>query len=95
MAALAEEQHMPVENLLTPELVRRLCWEPCADDDHRPPVLPLGLEGVGRHAWVGVESHLEVAIGRRGGRHETLRAQDRAARLVGAQRLHRANVAPR
>lgn len=31
VTARAEELRMPQENLLTPELVRRLCWEPPAD----------------------------------------------------------------
>ncbi|MFD4295501.1 HRDC domain-containing protein [Rhodococcus sp. NPDC058505] len=34
MAALGERVHVPVENLLTPELVRRLCWD-FVPDDHR------------------------------------------------------------
>lgn len=28
IAALAEKHRLPVENLLTPEILRRLCWEP-------------------------------------------------------------------
>ena len=31
MSALATEQRLPVENLLTPDLVRRLCWQPPED----------------------------------------------------------------
>src|SRR3569623_376781 len=32
MAELAEEHRMPVENLLTPELLRRLAWSPPGSD---------------------------------------------------------------
>ncbi|MCU1431573.1 MAG: 3-5 exonuclease [Actinotalea sp.] len=37
MAELSERHHVPVENLLQPDLLRRLCWTPPAD---------LGVEGV-------------------------------------------------
>jgi ribonuclease D len=30
IAALAEKHHLPVENLLTPDTLRRLCWQPPA-----------------------------------------------------------------
>lgn len=46
MAALAEDQHMPVENLLTPEVVRRLCWQPPADGD-----VPAALAAMGARGW--------------------------------------------
>lgn len=46
MAALAEQQHMPVENLLTPDLVRRLCWEPPADDQ-----VATVLASMGARSW--------------------------------------------
>jgi ribonuclease D len=32
MAELAQEHRMPVENLLTPELLRRLAWSPPGTD---------------------------------------------------------------
>jgi ribonuclease D len=31
--AVADEHNVPVENLLTPDYVRRLMWEPPSDDD--------------------------------------------------------------
>lgn len=46
MAALAESEHMPVENLLTPDLVRRLCWTPPADGD-----VPAALAAMGARPW--------------------------------------------
>jgi ribonuclease D len=35
LSALAESRNLPVENLLTPDLLRRICWEPpgTLDDD--------------------------------------------------------------
>ena len=33
LSALAEEHRLPVENLLTPDLVRRVTWEPPAPGD--------------------------------------------------------------
>lgn len=33
LAAVAEERTVPVENLLQPDLLRRLCWSPPADGD--------------------------------------------------------------
>jgi ribonuclease D len=33
LAALATEHRMPVENLVSPDLVRRLTWTPPAEDD--------------------------------------------------------------
>ncbi|MEW1907927.1 ribonuclease D [Kitasatospora sp. NPDC085895] len=33
VTALAEEKHLPAENLITPDLVRRVCWEPPAVSD--------------------------------------------------------------
>jgi ribonuclease D len=32
MAALADEHRIPVENLLTPDLLRRLAWSPPGTD---------------------------------------------------------------
>ena len=31
VAALADEHHLPTENLLTPDTVRRIAWEPPQD----------------------------------------------------------------
>src|SRR4029079_2526941 len=33
LARLGEERSVPVENLLQPDLLRRLCWSPPADGD--------------------------------------------------------------
>lgn len=42
MTALAEQNHMPVENLLTPDLVRRLCWQPPEDGDAAAALAAMG-----------------------------------------------------
>lgn len=46
MAALAGSEHMPVENLLTPDLVRRLCWQPPEDGD-----VAAALGSMGARQW--------------------------------------------
>ncbi len=46
MTDLAEKNHMPVENLLTPDLVRRLCWQPPEDGD-----VPSALAAMGARRW--------------------------------------------
>jgi ribonuclease D len=40
MAAIADEHGVPVENLLAPDSVRRLCWDPPAD------LSPSGIDAV-------------------------------------------------
>ncbi len=49
VAAIADEHGLPVENLLAPDSVRRLCWEPPAD------LSPAGIDAVlaelGARAW--------------------------------------------
>ena len=49
MAAIADEHGLPVENLLAPDSVRRLCWEPPVD------LAPAGIDAVlaelGARAW--------------------------------------------
>lgn len=40
MTALSEEVSVPVENLLAPDLVRRLCWNGLPGYDHEPESLP-------------------------------------------------------
>ncbi|GAA3440669.1 ribonuclease D [Planomonospora venezuelensis] len=56
VAALADEHHMPTENLLQPDAVRRLTWEP-------PPVIDDGtvaarLRELGAREWqIGLTAH--------------------------------------
>jgi ribonuclease D len=49
VAAIADEHGLPVENLLAPDSVRRLCWEPPTD------LSPAGIDAVlaelGARAW--------------------------------------------
>ena len=33
LASVSEERSVPVENLLQPDLLRRLCWSPPSDGD--------------------------------------------------------------
>ena len=47
--ALAEQHHLPVENLLQPELVRRLCWQP--PDGAAPPAVAEALRAGGAREW--------------------------------------------
>ncbi|MDX6349777.1 MAG: ribonuclease, partial [Streptomyces sp.] len=49
VSALAEELNLPQENLITPDTVRRLCWDPPSDPspDHVAPV----LTGLGARPW--------------------------------------------
>nr|WP_245880674.1 HRDC domain-containing protein [Streptomyces zhaozhouensis] len=49
VTAHAEELRMPQENLLTPELVRRLCWEPPADGG--PEAVGAALRALGAREW--------------------------------------------
>ncbi len=49
VAAVADEHRMPVENLLAPDSVRRLCWTP--PDDLSEPSIAAVLEGLGARAW--------------------------------------------
>ncbi|NBE51672.1 ribonuclease D [Streptomyces boluensis] len=49
VSALAEELNMPQENLITPDTVRRLCWEPPAVLDQDSVAAALG--GYGARAW--------------------------------------------
>lgn len=46
VTALAEQVGMPVENLLQPEALRRVCWDGIAPED-----LPDALAGLGARAW--------------------------------------------
>ncbi|GAA3867617.1 ribonuclease D [Streptomyces sedi] len=49
VTAHAEELRMPQENLLTPELVRRVCWEPPADGG--PEAVGAALRALGAREW--------------------------------------------
>ncbi|GGL26419.1 ribonuclease D [Planomonospora parontospora] len=49
IAALADEHHMPTENLLQPEAVRRLTWEPPAVVDAE--TVAARLRGLGAREW--------------------------------------------
>ena len=44
---LAEKVNLPVENLLTPDLVRRLMWQPPED----PSAIPATLSAAGARPW--------------------------------------------
>jgi ribonuclease D len=47
--AHAEEMHMPTENLLTPELLRRVAWEPPAQP--WPQTIASSLSSLGARSW--------------------------------------------
>ncbi|WP_405773519.1 HRDC domain-containing protein [Streptomyces sp. NBC_01538] len=49
VSALAERLNMPQENLITPDTVRRVCWEPPAAPDAES--VAAALEGYGARAW--------------------------------------------
>ena len=49
LAALAEEHRMPVENLLSPDLVRRLCWTP--PGAHDVAAVAAVLQAAGARRW--------------------------------------------
>ncbi|WP_123973179.1 MULTISPECIES: ribonuclease D [Streptomyces] len=49
VSALAEELNMPQENLITPDTVRRLCWEPPQVVDAE--TVGAALEGYGARPW--------------------------------------------
>lgn len=49
VSALAETLHMPQENLITPDTVRRLCWEPPTDPT--PQAVAQTLAGHGARRW--------------------------------------------
>jgi ribonuclease D len=53
MGRLAEELNVPVENLLTPEFVRRLMWEPpdSATESGLSEVVAERLRGLGARQW--------------------------------------------
>ena len=53
MAALAEEHHLPVENLLTPDSLRRVLWAPPATREPGELVEAVvdQLSGLGARGW--------------------------------------------
>ncbi|MBR7826069.1 ribonuclease D [Actinospica sp. MGRD01-02] len=68
VTAIADEHHVPTENLLLPDLVRRLCWAPPAelDDDTIAHYLSTG----GARPWqVGLTAHVLGAALRRAAAH--------------------------
>ncbi len=53
---LSQQLAVPTENLMSPELVRRLCWD-CPDGGYRPEVLEAFLRDGGARSW---QRHLVV-----------------------------------
>jgi ribonuclease D len=52
LAALAKDLNLPVENLLTPDFVRRLMWEPPEVDEHELPAAVVErLQKLGARQW--------------------------------------------
>jgi ribonuclease D len=51
MKALADQHHLPVENLLTPDYVRRLMWEPPPADDDLDERVSARLAELGARPW--------------------------------------------
>lgn len=49
VSELAERLHMPQENLITPDTVRRVCWEPPKDPD--PQAVEAALTAYGARRW--------------------------------------------
>ncbi|MFD4790938.1 HRDC domain-containing protein [Streptomyces sp. NPDC058459] len=49
VSALAERLEMPQENLISPDTVRRICWEPPAPADEQ--AVAAALTGLGARAW--------------------------------------------
>ncbi|WP_026424715.1 ribonuclease D [Actinokineospora inagensis] len=49
LTRIAEENRLPVENLLQPDLVRRTCWQPPADID--PTTVAAALRAGGAREW--------------------------------------------
>lgn len=49
VAGIAESMHLPAENLLTPEVLRRLAWEPPEPADE--PTIAAALEAHGARPW--------------------------------------------
>lgn len=68
VTAIADEHHVPAENLLLPDLVRRLCWAPPADLDDD--AVTAYLEAGGARPWqVSLTAHVLGAALRRAASH--------------------------
>jgi ribonuclease D len=59
VAALADEHHLPAENLLPPDAVRRLAWQPPEPAD--PEAVAAGLAGFGARPWQVELTSLPIA----------------------------------
>ena len=72
VAAIADEHLIPVENLLSPDLLRRLCWSPPADLDDS--VIAQVLRSGGARPWqVELTAHvIGSALRREAGRPASL-----------------------
>jgi ribonuclease D len=72
VAAIADEHLIPVENLLSPDLLRRLCWTPPVDLEDDTVAATLGSGGA--RAWqVELTAHvIASALRREAGRPATL-----------------------
>ena len=58
----ADEHHLPVENLLTPDFVRRVMWEPPeADADDLADALAARLTQLGARPWQ-IELSLDLLV---------------------------------
>jgi ribonuclease D len=62
MKALADKHHLPVENLLTPDYVRRLMWEPPPVDDDLEGRVAARLAELGARAWQ-IDLTSEILVG--------------------------------
>ncbi|QBJ98284.1 ribonuclease D [Rhodococcus sp. ABRD24] len=51
MTELSERVKVPVENLLSPDLVRRVCWEPPAAELDQPTAIDAALAAGGARPW--------------------------------------------
>ncbi|HTJ71171.1 MAG TPA: HRDC domain-containing protein [Actinospica sp.] len=68
VTAIADEHHVPTENLLLPDLVRRLCWAPPADLDDA--AVAAYLRTGGARPWqVDLTAHILGAALRRAAAH--------------------------
>ena len=72
MAAIADEHLIPVENLLSPDVLRRLCWAP--PDDLDDAIIAETLRASGARPWqVELTAHvIGSALRREAGRPPAL-----------------------
>jgi ribonuclease D len=59
VAALADEHHLPTENLLPPDIVRRLSWQP--PDVLSPETVGADLARYGARPWQAQLTALPIA----------------------------------